>query len=432
MPAGDEGSLTLSIGMRVSPEPAGIELLRRYNVALNYAINKILSLNLKTIRDVHNALYRELREWFGLPSRIAIDCYRDALANARAWRRNPYRGRRPKVKKLSMLLHQGSGYRVEDGYVEIIGGIKLRIIGWDRRYDQYENREARLVYREGRMILWISKRIPRPKQYKPRDVIAIDINERKIVYGDDEINKDIDTAIDRAYKWKVLAESLQRKYSSPRYPAWRRRGILNRIRSYHRKARNVLEDWARKAPLKIVRIALKLQHAVAREDLTGLINSLRKIKNKDHRTKLIIMGYSRLVKWIDWHAMKLGAPLAIVDPRGTSSECPQCGSKLEENGYRRLRCPRCSFEADRDVIGKLNIRKKALKILSIKPSFGGVLAPLTAPQMTDVNPNRWGEPMNRPQRGRGNPRPSGRGGGQIMMKAMLMHVWKGYEIAIAL
>jgi putative transposase len=40
-----------------------------------------------------------------------------------------------------------------------------------------------------------------------------------------------------------------------------------------------------------------------------------------------------------------------------------------------LRCPRCGFEADRDVIGKLNIRKKALKMLGIKPSFGGVLAP---------------------------------------------------------
>jgi hypothetical protein len=60
-----------------------------------------------------------------------------------------------------------------------------------------------------------------------------------------------------------------------------------------------LEDWARKAPLKIAKLAVKLQHAVAREDLTGLINSLRKIKNKDHRTKLIIMGYARLVKWID-------------------------------------------------------------------------------------------------------------------------------------
>jgi IS605 OrfB family transposase len=294
-----------------------------------------------------------------------------------------------------MLLHQGLGYRIKEGYVEIIGGIRLKIIGWDRRYDEYENGEARLVYRGGEMVLWISKRIPKPQPYKPRDVIAIDINERKIVYGDSEINEDIDTAIDRAYKWKVLAESLQRKYSSPRYPAWRRRGILNRIRSYHRKARNILEDWARKAPLKIVRIALKLQHAVAREDLTGLINSLRKIRNKDHRTKLIIMGYSRLGKWINWQAEKHGVPLAIVNPNGTSSKCPKCGSKLEENGYRRLKCPRCGFEADRDVIGKLNIRKRALKKLGIKIDFGGVLATPTALQMTDVNPNRWGEPMIR-------------------------------------
>jgi hypothetical protein len=32
-----------------------------------------------------------------------------------------------------MLLHQGSGYRVRDGYVEITCGVRLRAIGWDRR-----------------------------------------------------------------------------------------------------------------------------------------------------------------------------------------------------------------------------------------------------------------------------------------------------------
>jgi hypothetical protein len=139
-----EGALTLSIAMRVSPEPGAVELLRRYNVALNYAINKILKLDLRSFRRIHNVLYRELMEWFGLPSRIAIDSYRDALANAKAWIRNPKKGRKPRVKKLSMLLHQGQGYRVKDGYVEIIGGIKLRIIGWDRGYDGYENGEASL------------------------------------------------------------------------------------------------------------------------------------------------------------------------------------------------------------------------------------------------------------------------------------------------
>jgi hypothetical protein len=87
----------------------------------------------------------ELIEWFRLQSKVAMDCYRDAPANAKSWRSNPCRGRRPKVEKLSMLLHRRSGYRVRDGYVEIIGGVRLRIIGWDRRYDDFESREARLV-----------------------------------------------------------------------------------------------------------------------------------------------------------------------------------------------------------------------------------------------------------------------------------------------
>jgi len=142
------------------------------------------------------------------------------------------------------------------------------------------------------------------------------------------INGEKDTEIDEAHRWKKLAEDLQKRYSSSKYLAWRRRkAILNRIRSYHRRARDILEDWARKTSLEIVRLAKKLGYAVAREDLTGFINTLRRIKSKDHRTKLIIIGYARLERWIDWQAERHGVPLAIVDPRGTSSECPQCGSK---------------------------------------------------------------------------------------------------------
>ncbi len=74
-----------------------------------------------------------------------------------------------------------------------------------------------------------------------------------------------------------MAEYLQKKCSFARYPAWkRRRRILGRIRSHYRKARNILEDWVRKASLEIVMMAKKLGFAVAREDLTGLINSPEK------------------------------------------------------------------------------------------------------------------------------------------------------------
>ena len=307
----------------------------------------------------------------------AIDCYRDALANAKAWRRNPRKGRRPVVKRLSMLLHQGSGYRVKDGYVEIIGGVKLRIIGWDRRYDSYPSGEARLTYRDGSMMLWISKRIPKPESYTPRDVIGVDVNEEKIVYGDEVINEEKGTKISRAEKFKVLAELLQKKYSSPRYPAWkRRRGILDRIRAFHEKARNILVDNARKVAHEIVATAKKLGYAVAREDLTGLKESLRRLP-KNHRTRLLLMGYSRIERWIDWQALKHGVPRVVVDARNTSSECPKCDYiGLEEVGYRRLKCPRCGFEGDRDEIGKLNVRKRALRILGIT---GGALTPQQLP-----------------------------------------------------
>jgi putative transposase len=93
-----------------------------------------------------------------------------------------------------------------------------------------------------------------PKPYKPRDAIAVDINERKIVYGDHVINGERDIKIDEAHRWKKLAENLQKRYSFTRYPAWRRRkAILNRIRSYHRRlgiywrtglGKHLLRSWS--------------------------------------------------------------------------------------------------------------------------------------------------------------------------------------------
>jgi len=43
-------------------ELGSIELIEKYRLALNYAINRILSQDLMTIRDAHRELYRELIE----------------------------------------------------------------------------------------------------------------------------------------------------------------------------------------------------------------------------------------------------------------------------------------------------------------------------------------------------------------------------------
>jgi len=392
---GDEGFLTLTIKVRVSPEPEVIELLKRYRDALNYAIKWIIENSVKTgkryrvpsLSRIHRALYEKLKS-FGLPSRIALDCYREALAIAKSYLGNGARGKMPRVRTLRMWLVPNQSYRVREGYVEIAGGYKLRIVGWDRRYDSYEIREARLVYKGNKMFLMVTKRIPKPKPVEPRGVIAVDVNENYIYFGNELSVEKVETIVERALHYRILAENLQKKYSSTRYMAWlRRRGVLERIRYFHRKARNIVEDWARKTALAIVLRAKQYGYAVAREDLSGLIESLRRLP-KEHRVKIIILSYRRLSYWIDWQAQKHGVRVIVVDPKGTSTLCPRCDAKMVEHGYRKMKCPLCEFEANRDVVAILNIKKKALK------QMGGALTPATAPQMTDVTPNRCGEPMN--------------------------------------
>jgi putative transposase len=41
------------------------------------------------VKQVHDSLYQQLREKFNLPSRFAVDCYRNAIAIYNGWRKNP-------------------------------------------------------------------------------------------------------------------------------------------------------------------------------------------------------------------------------------------------------------------------------------------------------------------------------------------------------
>ncbi|MEL9909287.1 MAG: zinc ribbon domain-containing protein [Desulfurococcus sp.] len=89
-------------------------------------------------------------------------------------------------------------------------------------------------------------------------------------------------------------------------------------------------------------------------------------------------------------AEKHGVPVVVVEPEGTSTTCPKCNSKMVSNGYRRVKYPTCGFEGNRDAIAVLNIERRALEKMRVSDRPD-------CPQMTDVAPNRCGEPVNRPR-----------------------------------
>jgi len=102
MSAGGEGALTVTVRMKVSPEPeseqALLDFLRRYRDALNYSIRAVIANRALSLSKAHRLLYKDLRERYGLPSNIAIGCYREAIAIAKSWLRNPKRGEVPTPK----------------------------------------------------------------------------------------------------------------------------------------------------------------------------------------------------------------------------------------------------------------------------------------------------------------------------------------------
>jgi len=386
------GYLVATLRFELEPEPRLLDLVERYTEALRHSVWLLLERRVTSLGAAHRLLYRLLRGRYGLPARAAIDCYREALSIVKGWLRSGRRGRYPRVKTLRMWLGGGS-YRLDLGRMEaVVHGVGVRVRGWPRNlgfYRGWEQREARLVYRDGRLSLHVTVRRPwrRPGQ-SPR-ALAVDVNERAVVAGDGTGFLRLPTRVGDALRLVEHAERLQAKYSGPGRKAWLRvRGVRERIRRLHSRARSILEDWARQTAATLVK------HAQARgldtivlEDLRGLRDRLRELP-KGHRRALLLLGYRRLQYWIAWMAAKHGLAAVFLPPRGTSTTCPRCGARLHRLRGRLMRCPRCGLTIDRDEAAVLNL----LRLHVERPGMGAALTRPTAPAMTDENPSRAGEP----------------------------------------
>jgi len=375
-------AIRATVSMKIALSEPLLALVNNYVKALRFTLfwlkENVPNPNEKEVLGkVHEELYTRLREEYNLPSKVAEDCYRDALSIYKGWFNNPRRGCFPRVYKPTLWLTPKASYNVDfDKMTVRIASVgDLQILGYPRNLKDYMSwrmREARLVIKGGKALLKVVLEKKKEK-VEPKESIAVDINMSEIVVGkDDTYYVRIPTRLDEVHHWKSLAENLQRKY--PR--RWREnKRILYRIRSFHLKAKRIAEDFARKVGKWVVEIAEDFgANVIKLENLRNLIKNIDKLPKEFH-DKLYLMQYRRLQYWIEWQAKKYGMVVKYVNPRYSSVSCPKCGRKMKEKGYRWFRC-NCGYENDRDVIAITNLNRRGSLTLS------------TAPQMRDVIPNR--------------------------------------------
>lgn len=79
--------------------------------------------------------------------------------------------------------------------------------------------------------------------------------------------------------------------------------------------------------------------------------------------------FRTIIKYVCW---KRGKFFGEVDARGTSQECPNCGSSVKKDLSVRVHsCLGCGYTTDRDVAAGQNIRNRGIKLIST-PGLGGM------------------------------------------------------------
>ncbi|BDC17718.1 RNA-guided endonuclease TnpB family protein [Acidianus sp. HS-5] len=372
-----------TVSMKIGSSDSLLAFVNRYVKALRYSLFWLKE-NVKNpgekgvLSKVHEGLYEKLKTEFQLPSKVAQDCYREALSIYKGWYNNPNRGRFPRVYKPTVWLTPKLSYSLDlERMVVIIINIgELPILGYPRNlrdYITWNMKEARLTIRGGKAFLKVVFEKAGEK-VEPNGSVAVDINMNEIVVGNDDTNYiRIPTRLQEAHHWKSLAEHLQKKY----HKRWRNnKKILYRIHSFHAKAKRIMEDYARKVGKWVVEVAKLLgANVVKLEDLTNMIKNVDRLP-PEFRDKLYLMQYRRVQYWIEWQAKKNGLSVKYVNPRYSSVKCPKCGKKMKEVGHRWFKCPHCGYENDRDVIAIMNLNGRGSLTLS------------TVPQVRDVRANR--------------------------------------------
>jgi putative transposase len=342
-------------------------LFAEYRRIVNELIEHAHSHRTTSFISLHHAKYRELRQRYPtLPSHYIFTACRHAASIYKSF---------IELKKLGMCEREKPIFKgraiwldstlfkldIEGWRVSIIvhGGrwVTLRLLH-GKYHDRFRGMrlgEARLVLRDDSSLylnVVFRRAVVLPEISADAKIIAIDINENVVVYGNNEFTKRIETdegiirtryflkrrRIQSKIRGKELRRKLLEKYKG------RERHRVKEI--YYRAAKEIISKAREVGATVIVMEGLK----VYKEDKDS-----RELNGRIHR-----WGYRKFQQILEYQAKLHGLNVKYVDPRNTSRICPVCGSELKEssNGRRLMRCQRCGLEEDRDVIAVKNLTKR--------------------------------------------------------------------------
>ena len=350
-------------------------LFETYRSIVNELLGYAHSKGITSFKRLKSEKYHELRQKYPkLPSHFVYTACQMTCSIYKSFRKLKRKGKvkkdKPLLKKYVIMLDDHLfKLDLENWIVRIStpnGRLKFKLLHgkYHEKFKDWKVGQAWLVKRTDGIYLNVvfSKEV---EIIEPRDFVGVDLNENNVTLSSPDGFVQIVTH-EREIRtgYFVKRRKIQKKLKTGR----RRKELLEK---YGRRERNRLNDIYHKLVNKIVELSEKYG-GIALEDLSNIRDSVRysaELNGRLHR-----WSFLKLQSIIEYKARLKGIEVVFVNPNHTSSLCPICGRRLSPNGHRVLKCKKCGFKGDRDVIGSWNIRLKALKMW-------GVSVPPESPSM---------------------------------------------------
>jgi putative transposase len=364
---GEEPVVVEALKARALPEGSCdklLEFLKLYRDAVQMVVDRVWSINENlSKKKLHRLFYSDLMR-LGFRAHHAKEVYVYAKSLVDSAKSNG--GRKPVLRRLSARVDKYD-YRLDLDSMTLTlklhsdHEVKLKLVTSRDRVEKFKgwsNYEIVVKYEGGEF--WVSVYFRRAiKPLKPRTVMAIDLNFDNITLAIFSLSgkliklKRFKTPHREILTHRIWIERIQGRY--PR--SWRFiKGVRRAIERHGGRIKNTSWDYAHKIGDLIATLALKYRSVIILEDLEKLKENNK--RSREFNKRLGLWFYRRVQFCIEYEARERGLEVVKVDPGGTSSKCPRCGSKLIENENRVLRCRKCGLVGDRDVIAAINLYKK--------------------------------------------------------------------------
>ncbi len=345
-----------------------LETLRRANAACDWIAEKAFELQTADKLRLQKLFYHEIRKTFGLSSQHAV---RAISKVCEVYKRD--KSKLPKFNPLGSFPYDQRLYTFKNGLDRLsiltLNGritVPCAIGSYHRARLEGVRGQADLVYRKGKLYLFVTVDVPDGSPIDPEGWLGVDLGIRNLAVDSDA-----------EFHSGTEVEAVRQRYSShrQRLQACGSRSAKRRLKKISGKEARFRSIENHRISRCIVTKAKDTGRGIALENLKGIRE--RVTVRKSQRAKHAGWAFYQLMAFITYKALLAGVTVRLVNAVYTSQSCPECGTidKRNRRSQSEFLCVGCGFEGHADLVGARNISSRAAVNQPIVANDDGVVSP---------------------------------------------------------